>query len=108
MELNEYQAQRQEFAVYKKHTNGGDIEGLTYSILALCGESGELANKLKKNLRVHRPYADIDKLVLADELGDCLWYVGAVADELNMSLEEVAQMNIEKLKARKAADKITG
>jgi len=102
MNLNEYQDLRAVYTVYKKQHFA---DGLVYSVLALCGESGELANKLKKHLRKG---TEPDREMLADELGDCLWYVAAVAAELGISLEEVAQMNLRKLAARKAADKITG
>ena len=94
MDLNEFQKQSRDCALYKDKLT--TIDGLTYAILALCGESGELANKLKK---AHRARIAPDKLVLADELGDCLWYVASVAHELGMNLEEIAQMNISKLNA---------
>lgn len=102
MELTTYQQQRKDFAFYQ---DSKLVDGLTYSVLALCGEAGELANKLKKSLRVNK---QADPLVLADELGDVLWYVAAVATELGMTLDEVAEMNIQKLQARRAADKVTG
>lgn len=93
MNLNEYQEKSRQTAVYPHRTT----DGLTYSVLALCGETGELANKLKKHLRAG---TEPDELVLADELGDCLWYVASVAHELGMTLEEVAQMNLNKLAER--------
>lgn len=102
MNLNEYQMKARGTAVYK---NRGNIDGLTYSVLALCGETGELANKLKKHLRAG---TEPDKLVLADELGDCLWYVSSVAQELGMSLEEVAQMNLDKLAERYKQNQAVG
>lgn len=102
MQLNEYQKRSRETAVYKDQTSVG---GLTYSVLALCGESGELANKLKKHLRAG---TEPDTLVLMDELGDVLWYVASVAQEIGQDLETVAQFNIDKLAARKAANRITG
>jgi NTP pyrophosphatase (non-canonical NTP hydrolase) len=104
MNLNEYQKLAQSTAVYGEH-QATDIGALTYAVLALCGESGELANKLKKHLRAGtKPNVD----VLADELGDVLWYVSAVATELGMSLNGVAEGNLDKLAARKAVGKITG
>lgn len=105
MELNDYQDKRSEFSIYSKESNGIEkppIERLTYAVLALCGESGELANKLKKNLRGN---TQPDPDVLADELGDVLWYVAAVAYELGMPLEAVAEMNLQKLSSRRAADR---
>ena len=79
--------------------------GLIYSILALCGEAGELANKLKKNLRAG---TEPDPNVLSDELGDVQWYVASTAHELGKTLEAVARENIEKLAKRKAESRITG
>lgn len=91
--LNEYQAEARRTAIYPHRTT----DGLVYSVLALCGECGELANKLKKHLRSGTPP---DNLVLADELGDALWYIASVAHELHFTLEEIAQMNISKLAER--------
>lgn len=93
MNLNEYQTESRRTAIYPQRTT----DGLVYSVLALCGETGELANKLKKHLRAG---TTPDRFVLADELGDCLWYVASVAHELNFWLEEVAQMNLDKLAKR--------
>jgi|SRR6266403_1201943 len=102
MELNEYQQQAAGTAVCQDQKN---VDGLTYAVLALCGESGELANKLKKHLRAGTA---VDVEVLADELGDVLWYVSAVAKELGYTLELVANENLQKLAARQAAKRITG
>ena len=102
MDLNEYQQQAAGTAVYQDQKT---VDGLTYAVLALCGESGELANKLKKHLRAGTP---VDADVLADELGDVLWYVSAVAKELGRTLDSVADQNLRKLAARKAANRITG
>jgi NTP pyrophosphatase (non-canonical NTP hydrolase) len=106
MQLNEYQMQRGVFAIYQKngeHNEKSEVERLTYSVLALCGESGELANKLKKSLRSNTPP---DPEVLADELGDVLWYVAAVAQDLGLELETVAKMNLHKLQERAKKDEI--
>lgn len=103
MNLNDYQDKSRGTAVYKDGLK--TIDGLTYSVLALCGETGELANKLKK---AHRGGVAPDPAVLADELGDCLWYVASVAKELGYTLQEIAEMNLEKLRVRKAQQQITG
>lgn len=95
MNLNEYQDKAYKTSFYKDHMG---IGGLTYTVLALVGEGGELANKLKKYLRAGTPP---DALVLADELGDVLWYASAVATELGTTLEQVAQMNLAKVQARR-------
>ena len=96
MELNEYQYEAQKTAVYG---NQPTLDPLVYSVLALCGETGELANKLKKSLRAGtRP----DYTALADETGDILWYVAAVCESLGWSMEDVARMNLKKLAERRA------
>jgi len=101
MDLNEYQRRSRGTAIYGNNLK--TIDGLTYSILALAGEVGELANKLKK---YHRSGTTPDKLVLADELGDCQWYLASVATELDMTLEDVAQMNLDKVDKRMAEGRV--
>lgn len=102
MDLNEYQGRALGTATY---VDQGSIERLTYTVLALCGESGELANKLKKHLRAK---TTPDNAVLMDELGDCFWYVAATAKELGYSLQEVAEFNLEKLRKRYEEKKAVG
>lgn len=99
--LNEYQSFRDNFTTYKGQ---GGNQGLNYALMGLGGEVGELQNKFKKLLRTAEDLDDvvIDVPLLADELGDCLWYVAAVAKELGLTLQEVAAMNLEKLTARSA------
>jgi NTP pyrophosphatase (non-canonical NTP hydrolase) len=96
LDLNTYQEKAMGTAVYGAH-QATDISALTYAVLALCGETGELANKLKKHLRAGtKP----DNAILMDELSDCLWYVAATAKELGYTLDEVGIFNIEKLRKR--------
>lgn len=65
--------------------------------LGLCGESGEVAEKIKKWLG-HG--ADLDIEAVKGELGDVLWYLSMLAHSLKIDLEDVASANIAKLKAR--------
>jgi NTP pyrophosphatase (non-canonical NTP hydrolase) len=95
MEINDFQilARRTEKAVA---TNGADV---TVPILGLAGEVGELLNEYKKRLRdgdSHERFADR----VAEELGDILWYVAATASKFDLSLEDVAERNIRKTRAR--------
>lgn len=99
MQLNEYQEKALGTAFFKDKA-AGPLGGLTYTVLALCGEGGELANKLKKHLRAGTVPDKEGFAVLMDELGDVLWYTAATAKELGYSLEEVALFNIEKLRLR--------
>jgi NTP pyrophosphatase (non-canonical NTP hydrolase) len=87
---------------YARYPGQGTREGLVYTVLALCGEAGELANKLKKHLRDGTP---INESVLADELSDVLWYTAAASRELNRSLGDLGVMNIEKLSHRSITQK---
>lgn len=65
--------------------------------MGLAGEAGELIDMLKK-VYFHDHPANRDALV--KELGDVLWYVAVLSDELGIDLEEVARTNIEKLEKR--------
>lgn len=91
MNLNEYQNQALETAIYPNRSNN-----LYYPTLGLCGEAGEFANLVKKMER--DGVFDVARAI--EELGDVLWYVACVAYELDMPLEEVAKLNLEKLKER--------
>lgn len=87
--LDDYQAQ----AVRTLRPGMGEV-GVS---LAMCGEAGELANLVKKKHYHDKP---IETERLADELGDVLWYVAAMAQTIGWSLEAVAEYNIRKLKER--------
>lgn len=96
MELNNYQAQSQKTAIYPKD------RGLEYVTLGLVGEAGEIANKVKKIIRDNNSVcADDHRKDLAKELGDVLWYCAALASELGVELNTVAQANVDKLTKRK-------
>lgn len=92
MTLNEYQALAQRTS--NTYNQQGKIEN---GILGMCGETGECVDLLKKYLYQGH---DIDIENLAKEAGDCLWYIAELACGLSMTLEEIAQINIDKLRAR--------
>lgn len=100
-----YQNATRETAVYP-HVDTGDIEALSYCALGLVGEAGEVANKIKKLLRD----GDTPELRRAarGELGDVLWYLARLADELGVSLSGVAEANLAKLHDRKARGVLGG
>lgn len=62
--------------------------------LGLSGESGEVNDILKKHFFQGH---DLDKVAMAKELGDLCWYIAVAAHALGYSLEEIFQMNIDKL-----------
>lgn len=80
-----------------------------YPTLGLCGEAGEVAEKIKKVLRDKGGIIDEEtKQLLAKELGDVLWYLAQIATELGLSLDAVASGNIEKLMSRLERGVISG
>lgn len=60
-------------------------------------EAGEIYGKLKKQI-IHKHGLDVEKL--AEEMGDCLWYIAGLATRLGLDLDDIMVANIEKLKKR--------
>ena len=82
---------------------------IVYPTLGLSGEAGEVADKVKKVLRDNGgAFTDEKKEEIMKELGDVLWYVAVLAEDLGYSLEYVARANNEKLASRKERGKISG
>lgn len=85
------------------------MTGIMYCALKLNGEAGEVAEKVGKALRDDRSLiTDERRLALIIELGDVLWYIANLADELSVSLDEVARQNLNKLADRKARNVLHG
>jgi NTP pyrophosphatase (non-canonical NTP hydrolase) len=93
MDMNHYQAQ----AARTLNPALDPRERLINGALGLAGESGEAADVLKKHLFHGHP---LDRDALKKELGDVLWYVAALASAAGLTLDEVAQHNLDKLRAR--------
>ena len=94
MTINEYQTAALRTAQTDKLTAN---ELLLNSTLGLCGESGEVADLVKK----HRFQGhDIEIEHIAKELGDVAWYLAVGAYAIGFDLESIFRMNIEKLEAR--------
>jgi NTP pyrophosphatase (non-canonical NTP hydrolase) len=95
MLLDDYQQEARKTAAYREQ------DRIIYPALGLGGEAGEVLNKVKKVLRDNDGDFSIDEAYrIADELGDVLWYVAVLADDLGISLDVVAQRNLTKLKSR--------
>ena len=72
-------------------------KALGWNALGIAGESGEVADLVKKVIGHKHP---LDRHKLAMELGDVLWYVATIAKEFDLTLSEIADMNIKKLMKR--------
>lgn len=102
--LADYQRDSRATAVYPE---AGD--NLLYPTLGLCGEAGEVAEKVKKMVRDDGGrLTDERRAAIAKELGDVLWYAAQIATEAGLELEEVAAANLEKLRSRQERGALTG
>jgi NTP pyrophosphatase (non-canonical NTP hydrolase) len=107
--LNKYQRDAHATAIYPARGTG-DPGAITYTILGLSGEVGELANKWKKFLRDENTYDNVNgyKADLRAELGDVLWYVANLARELDVNLGDIAADNVHKLRSRAERNQLHG
>lgn len=96
MMLSDFQRRSRATAVYP---DAGD--NLLYPTLGLCGEAGEVAEKVKKMVRDDGGELTAARRdALAGELGDVLWYVAQLATEAGLDLGDVAEANLAKLRSR--------
>lgn len=109
--FDEYQGLAMDFAIYPGM--------LLYPAMGLASEAGEVADKVKKLLRDDEMPMDENfntarelefdtRLDIAHELGDVLWYIAMVADDIGFSLSEIAEINISKLNSRRRRDTLKG
>ena len=105
MDLNEYQKKARETAIYKEQHK------IFYPALGLGEEAGEVLGKVKKWLRGDDGdgvMSEERKQALKEELGDVLWYLAILSEDIGFTLEDVAKTNVEKLQSRKARNAIKG
>lgn len=108
MKFNEYQNKAIKFDVAQpgRSLNGN---GFIEKVLGLVGEAGETADKFKKIIRDEGgQISDENRLKIAKELGDVLWYISAISYYLNMPFDEIARTNIKKLENRAKRGKLHG
>ena len=98
--FNEYQQKAMK-------TRLDECKNIECMVCGLCSEAGEVAGAHKKFIR-----GDYDKAnaisELVKEMGDVLWYLAGLAEEIGYSLQEIAQINIDKLSSRKERGVIKG
>jgi NTP pyrophosphatase (non-canonical NTP hydrolase) len=104
MNFNKYQAEATKTAIYPNKGNNP-----YYPTLGLCGEAGEVAEKIKKVMRDDGGEISIEKSAeIMKEIGDVLWYIAALCEELDIDMETCAILNIEKLKSRQQRGTLQG
>lgn len=103
MTLNEYQEAALTTAVYPEEMR------IIYPALGMCGEAGEVADKVKKVIRDNNQnFTNDRKHEIAKEIGDVLWYCATMAHDIGFTLQAIAQMNIDKLASRQQRGKLGG
>ncbi len=103
MKVNDYQAAALTTAIYPEDKR------IIYPALGMCGEAGEVADKVKKVIRDNaQNFTAEKKREIAKEIGDVLWYCAVLSHDLGFTLEDVAQMNIDKLQSRKERGMLSG
>lgn len=121
MTFDDYQVEAYRFAKYPtdalltEDRNAGYVRTYymewLYPALAVSEEAGEVSGKLAKFVR-KQDYSDeaVTKLKedVSKELGDLLWQLSALAEELGLSLNHIACDNIDKLRDRESRGVIVG
>lgn len=103
MDLSEYQERSRSTARYPRQA------ALAYPALGLSGEAGEVADHIKKVIRDDAGEVSRERReAIEKELGDILWYVAQLATELELDLDRIAQVNLEKLASRMERGVLSG
>lgn len=93
MNANEYQ----QLALYTERGTDNTLPRILNGVMGLNGEAGETIDIVKKHLFQGH---ELDREHLIEELGDVAWYLAVSADAIGVTLEEVFERNIEKLRKR--------
>ena len=75
-------------------------ERLLTAAVGMSAEAGEFTEIVKKIIFQGKPVNEENLFHMKRELGDIMWYVAQACMGLNVSLDEVIEMNVDKLKAR--------
>jgi NTP pyrophosphatase (non-canonical NTP hydrolase) len=79
---------------------GFRTERLLTAAVGMSAEAGEFTEVIKKMIFQGKPVNEDNLFHLKRELGDIMWYVAQACMGLNISLDEVLEMNVDKLKSR--------
>lgn len=100
MEFDEYQKLASRTATF---TGKQEEHQLMYLTLGIAGESGEIAEKIKKIIRNDNGVVSVEKReALKQEIGDVLWYLSQLSRVLGYRFSECAEANVKKLEDRAA------
>ncbi len=88
------------YRVQELEGQGFHSERLLTASVGMCAEAGEFTEIVKKIIFQGKPVNEDNLFHLKRELGDIMWYVMQACMGLDISLDEIVQMNIDKLKAR--------
>ncbi len=98
-----------DYEKFVEQTKDNMCNDILYLTVAMCGEAGEVADKVKKIYRDHEGIVDgVTEHEIAMEIGDVLWYLAALAIKLRVPLWSIAKCNIDKVNRRIAMDKLHG
>lgn len=98
MTFDEYQKKALTTAIFHKDP----LMDKTIWAMGIAGEAGEVIEKWKKIVAYKDgEITDEDRLEIKKELGDVVWYVALLAHSLELSLDEVMELNLSKLSDRK-------
>ena len=88
------------YRVQELEGQGFPSERLLTASVGMCAEAGEFTEVVKKIVFQGKPVTEENLFHLKRELGDIMWYVAQACIGLDISLDEVLAMNVEKLSAR--------
>lgn len=99
VDFNTYQEKAHSTAVYPPEM------GMAYCVTGLCAETGEVADKVAK---FYRGDGSLNEEGLKKELGDVLWFIAELSTHLGFTLQDVAELNLEKLADRQQRNALKG
>lgn len=104
MDFDEYQKIANTTATFDGNQ---EVHKLMFITLGVVGESGEIAEKIKKIVRNNDGAVSTeDRESLKNEIGDVLWYLSQLSRVLGFKFSEAAAANLSKIQDRKARDVI--
>lgn len=104
MNIDDYRNAIRAFAIYPE-ANSCSKNELMYLALGLCGEAGEVAEKIKK---VYRDNKAVNHEELAKELGDVAWYWARLCEAIQFRCDDVLLKNVKKLTSRQERNVLRG